>query len=280
MAEFTDQTARMVIVDDSPSRIVSLVPSLTELLYDLGLNTSVAGITKFCIHPADWFRNKTRVGGTKQVNHERIKAIDPDLIIANKEENERGDVEILAQDYPVWVTDVYDFTSALNMIGDLSRITGTELQGLQLIDQIGANFRRLSKLNTPLKVCYLIWQEPFMTVGHDTFIHDMLQRCGFINAFGERARYPVVTIGEIATADCDLIMLSSEPFPFKERHAINLRQQLPGTRVLLVDGEMFSWYGSRLLKAAPYFQTLINTLQHGTGTSRQTITQETDVPGK
>jgi ABC-type Fe3+-hydroxamate transport system substrate-binding protein len=240
------------------SRIVSLVPSQTELLHDLGLEEEVIGITKFCVHPANWYANKTRVGGTKNIKIPAIHLLEPDLIIANKEENVKEQVEELAKNYDVFVTNVNNFTDAINVIKDIGFLVGKPKEAFQMANKIMATFKNLQDLKfikRKIKAAYLIWKDPFMTVGSHTFINDMMQYCGLENIFSSRDRYPKTTLEELRT-DCELILLASEPFPFKEKHLNEIRLQIPGVKIILVDGEMFSWYGSRLLKAADYFEEL------------------------
>ncbi|MFZ4059097.1 MAG: helical backbone metal receptor [Ferruginibacter sp.] len=242
-----------------PLRIVSLVPSQSELLYALGLEANVVGITKFCIHPAHWINTKKIIGGTKQLNIDAIRALEPDLIIANKEENSKEQVEILAADFPVYVTDVCNLTDALLMIKNIGIITHTVTSANLLNEKIEQAFASLSKLNS-VNTAYLIWRNPYMTVGYDSFIHDMLIRCGFINIFADTERYPHITIDEIKARDCKLLLLSSEPYPFQEKHISELKQALPNCSIRLVDGEFFSWYGSKLIHAPAYFNLVINGL--------------------
>lgn len=244
-------------LEEKPGRIVSLVPSQTELLHYLGLDAEVAGITKFCVHPHSWFRHKTRVGGTKSPDIEKIKSLQPDLIIANKEENRKEDIEALSEHLPVYVSDISTLEDAFQMITDIGEITATTEQAAELVTGIRNNFNLLQPLNPPLKTAYLIWQKPLMAAGGDTFINDMMQRCGLQNIFSGTERYPETTIEWLREHGCDLLLLSSEPFPFKEEHAEQLRKELPGVKVLLADGEMFSWYGSRLLMAPGYFGNLL-----------------------
>lgn len=250
-----------------PKRIISLVPSQTELLYHLGLEQETVGITKFCVHPAAWFQTKTRVGGTKAVNSKIIHQLQPDLVIANKEENAKEQVEELAIDLPVWVTDVNNLTDALQMIKDIGELTGKQSQAHAITEDIRKGFEELNQpqtsnpkpqtQNLKPRTAYLIWQKPYMTVGGDTFIHDMLSRCGFENVFADRKRYPETDIAELQSANCQLVFLSSEPYPFKQKHLDELAAQLPGCKLVLADGEYFSWYGSRLLKAPAYFRKLM-----------------------
>lgn len=256
-----------------PKRIISLVPSQTELLYSLGLEEETVGITKFCIHPNQWFKTKTRVGGTKTINYDTIRQLKPDLIIGNKEENVKEQIEQLAYNYPVWLTDVNNLTDALQMIHDIGELTGKQNQAGSLSENIGKGFEELNQLQThpersrranhkpqtsdlKLQTAYLIWQKPYMTVGGDTFIHDMLLKCGFANIFADRKRYPETNISELQTSNLKLLLLSSEPYPFKQKHIDELSAQLPDCKIILVDGEYFSWYGSRLLSAPDYFKKL------------------------
>lgn len=242
------------LTDKTPRRIVSLVPSITELLFDLGLEDETAGITKFCVHPHHWFEHKRRIGGTKAVNIQQLQDLQPDLILANKEENTRADIELLAKDFPVWLTEVRNISDAMDMITDIGRITGKSDKAHELAATISTKLAAMPASDDPVPTAYLIWKDPYMTVGGDTYIHDMLRLAGCRNLFAGRTRYPAVTIKDLADSGCRLILLSSEPFPFREKHMLELAEALPGTRIVLADGEMFSWYGSRLLKALDYLR--------------------------
>ncbi|MEX1131798.1 MAG: helical backbone metal receptor [Flavobacteriales bacterium] len=253
----TDQLHRTIQVPSQPQRIISLVPSQTELLYDLGLGERVVGITKFCIHPETWFNTKHRIGGTKKVDLDKVRALKPDLIIGNKEENDRSDIEALAKEFPVWMSDIRDLDGALDMIKRVGLVTATEDKAADLAARIAQAFAALRPREEPRTVAYLIWREPYMVAGHGTFINDMLKRMGLINVFDEGdARYPQITEQELAEADPEVILLSSEPYPFKEKHILDLNMVCPGTPVHIVDGELFSWYGSRLLRSPEYFSGL------------------------
>ncbi|HTM92635.1 MAG TPA: helical backbone metal receptor, partial [Flavisolibacter sp.] len=248
MPLYTDQLERTLELKQIPKRIVSLVPSQTELLFDLGLNEEVVGITKFCVHPEHWFRTKTRIGGTKQLHLEKIKELQPDLIIANKEENVREQIEELANYFPVWISDVNNLNDTLEMIVSIGKLTNKSSQAKEMAAQINESFNQLQTPNSKLPTCYLIWNDPYMTIGGDTFINDMLQQSGFQNIFEDQKRYPEISIQQLQSVDCQLLLLSSEPYPFKQKHVDELQPLLPNTKIILVDGEMFSWYGSRLLK--------------------------------
>lgn len=254
-----DQMGREVTFNYYPERIVSVVPSQTELLYDLGLDKEVVGITKFCVHPDDWFRNKTRVGGTKKLNIDKIRELNPDIIIANKEENTKEEIELLAKEFPVWLSDITNLPGAVNMIQALGQVTGQEGKANALVEEIIQGFQQLHKANKPKRVAYFIWRNPWMSVGHDTFIHSMIQTMGWQNVLADHTRYPEVTLEQIKECNPELVLLSSEPYPFKDEHIAEIKAVLPNAEVKLVDGEMFSWYGSRLKKAVAYLQELAQT---------------------
>lgn len=259
-----DQLGRTIPFTCTPERIISLVPSQTELLYDLDLNNEVIGITKFCIHPKSWFRNKTRVGGTKQLNIDLIRQLQPDLILANKEENDKNQLETLMQEFPVWISDIYTLRDALDMIRSVGTITGKEKKSSEMIRKIEIAFGELrtfdiarSGLRSGFEAAYLIWRNPWMAAGNDTFIHEMMRYCGLMNCLSDTSRYPEISWQLLKERQCKLILLSSEPYPFKEKHAAEIREIFPEVKILFVDGEMFSWYGSRLLKAPDYFKKII-----------------------
>ncbi|WP_439505571.1 ABC transporter substrate-binding protein [Sediminibacterium sp.] len=246
-------------------RIVSLVPSITELLFSLGLNDQVVGITKFCVHPSEWYKTKTRIGGTKNIHIEQIKALVPTLVIANKEENVKEQVEALEAFTKVHVTEVVNFADALKMIQEIGELTHKQTIAKELIQSIQSSFNDLSSLLNvqqlqSISCTYLIWQDPYMTIGGDTYINHMLSLAGFKNVFENQLRYPIISLSQIGQLNGDIIFLSSEPFPFKQKHIDELQKQFPNKLILLVDGEMFSWYGSRLVHAAKYFYALNKTV--------------------
>ncbi|MBV8389888.1 MAG: ABC transporter substrate-binding protein [Mucilaginibacter sp.] len=259
MPVYKDQMNRSVDIPAMPKRIISIVPSQTELLFDLGLDEEIIGVTKFCVHPADKVKRKIKIGGTKALNINSIKKLNPDLIIGNKEENEKDQIEELMQDFPVWMSDVSDLKDALAMIRQVGKITGKGAEAEELTKSIQTNFNGLEVKTTGLRVAYLIWRKPFIVAGKGTFIDDMLKRCGWSNAF-ELERYPEVFPGQIVEANPDLVLLSSEPYPFTDRHITEFQALVPDANIKLVDGELFSWYGSRLLQAPQYFNQLIASL--------------------
>jgi ABC-type Fe3+-hydroxamate transport system substrate-binding protein len=244
-------------------KIVSLVPSITELLADLGLEEELKGITKFCIHPGHYRKSKTIVGGTKNLHLDRIRSIGPDLIIANKEENTKEQVEALQSEFRVYLTDVNTLEDALDMIRETGKLTERESIAESMISAIDMRFAQLTTTAGSYagkKVAYLIWKDPLMAAGGNTYINNMLEHCGFDNIFKSIERYPTITIDKLKNSGLDFLLLSTEPYPFNERHIKELSLNLPGINTRLVDGEMFSWYGSRMLKAASYLQQLIGTI--------------------
>lgn len=239
-----------------PKRIVSLVPSQTELLVDLGLEEQLVGITKFCIHPDKTYKSISKVGGTKDFNIEKIRALQPDLIIGNKEENEEKGILALMQEFPVWMSDIKTFEDALQMIDGIGELTGTSSQSQKIRTGIEHNFEALSVSPKNKTIAYLIWKGPYMLAGQDTFIHQMIGKMGLQNACAEN-RYPEYSPEALTALNPDYIFLSSEPYPFKEKHMEEFRSLCPNAKVLIVDGEAFSWYGSRLLQSPDYFRELL-----------------------
>ena len=256
-----DMLGREIVLNDLPKRIVSLVPSQTELLHDLGLEDEVVGITKFCVHPEEWFRTKARIGGTKQVHIDKVAVLQPDLILANKEENVKEQIEALEAIAPVWVSDIKTLDDALEMIRLVGELVGKSAQSAAMAERIDQDFQQLNRAITNKKVAYCIWRNPWMWAGGDTFISDMLQKANWHNALQTETRYPAIDLEQIKEYEPGLILLSSEPYPFKEKHIDEIKAALPMAEVILVDGEMFSWYGSRLLYAASYLNSLILRLQ-------------------
>lgn len=250
---FTDQMGRSVSINYPPRRIISLVPSQTELLFDLRLGEQLAGITKFCIHPAAVYKRVTKVGGTKNLKLDKIRDIRPDLIIGNKEENDQSQVEELMKEFPVWMSDIKDLSDAVEMIEQLGELTATGEHARGIVSQIEERFQSLPSYGRGLNAAYFIWKDPYMLAGRDTFIDDILQRAGLKNVSISN-RYPEISTEELRELDPDIIFLSSEPYPFKDVHVKELQRICPAATVMLVDGEMFSWYGSRLLQVPEYLR--------------------------
>lgn len=256
VVQIRDHTGNFVCLNSPPQRIVSMVPSQTELLHALGLDEQVVGITKFCEYPLHWYRTKPKVGGTKNIHADRIHALKPDLIIANKEENIKEQIEMLRQDYPVFTTNVKNLTDALSMIQDIGILINKQDEALQICSQIKKAFSRLPANHSNKKALYLIWKDPYMAAGGDTFISDMMQQAGLTNVLQHLNRYPSVTLSEIKKLNPDIIILSSEPFPFSDKHINEFKTASVRSKIILADGTFFSWYGSRLQYAPAYFSTL------------------------
>jgi ABC-type Fe3+-hydroxamate transport system substrate-binding protein len=220
-------------------------------LADLSLDDRVVGITRFCERPKAWHASKPFVGGTKNVNVDAVRELDPDLVLANHEENVRADVEAIDAFAPTFVTDVRNVEDACRMIRVVGRLTHTTDCARELSARIEEQMEAL-EVSTPKRAVYLIWRDPFMTVGGDTFIHDVMTRGGFVNPFGDHTRYPEVSLETIVDAEPDVVLCSSEPFPFhqKDRFTADLRDAMGATPVRIVDGQVFSWYGSRLLSTS------------------------------
>ena len=234
---------------ESPyTKIVSLVPSLTELLFDLGVEDQIIGRTRFCIHPKNKVNDIEIIGGTKNPKLDKIIELQPDLIVANKEENRKADIEILEKYSKVHLTEISSIQDALLEISSLGELLKLNDKANTLISDID---RLISEKpdQSKLSVCYFIWKEPWMTVGQDTYIHDVLKEYDLINIFQEKNRYPKTTLEAVKQKDPDLILLSSEPYPFKEKHLKEIKKRIPTANVELVNGEWFSWYGSRMTKA-------------------------------
>ena len=251
-----DQMQRVVEFAAPAQRIVSLVPSQTELLFAIGAGEAVVGLTKFCTEPPEQVSTVAKVGGTKNFDFEAIAALKPDLIIGNKEENYPEGIEQLALDYPVWMSDIVTLEDSLAMIRGLGMLSGKAQVAAKMADKIRADFDELSSDYSRVDVAYLIWQKPYMVAGAGTFIDEMLMRGGMNNVFSTRDRYPEVTLEDIAESSADVVMLSSEPFPFRDKHLDAFQGALPDKKIILVDAMPFSWYGSQLLRTPSYLREL------------------------
>lgn len=260
MKSFTDQCDRMFSLAHPPKRIISLVPSLTELLVHLGQEAKLVGITKFCVHPVYLRSHKTIVGGTKNVRIEKVAALQPDFIIANKEENTAEIVAELERICPVYVSDIASIDDNIRFIADLGEILNCRTESARIAGKIQFAADELETFVSALPeitCAYLIWKNPWMAAGNGTFIHHMMARCKFRNIYGNRDRYPEIELRKMRLeGDPDAVLLSSEPYPFKEEDAFEVGRFTHHAKVTFVDGEMFSWYGSRPIEAFRYFRKL------------------------
>lgn len=232
-----------------PKRIVSLVPSLTETLIDLGLGERLVGRTRFCIHPTEAVRRIERIGGTKDFSVERILKLKPDLIIGSQEENHKEGIEALQAHLPVWMSTIDSVDSALEHISQLGEVTGTAEKAHQMTQAIDKAWTDIPRFPSSKRVAYFIWKNPWMIAGKGTYIDSVLERLGCTNA-SSMERYPEIRIEQFITDPPDLFLFSSEPFPFKKEHWSAWRAAFPKAHFRLVNGENFSWYGSRMLEAA------------------------------
>ncbi|RYG51651.1 MAG: cobalamin-binding protein [Chitinophagaceae bacterium] len=255
-----DQLGTTHSFNRTPKRIVSIVPSQTELMYDLGLEESIAGITKFCVHPYHLKATKKIVGGTKKLHEDRVRELNPDIIIANKEENTQEIVLALSQICPVWVTDVRDLESNARMISDFGTLFNCRTDAKKILDKLDfgiSDFKKFMEEKPVRKSAYFIWKDPYMAAGGDNFINEMMRLNKFANIYESRGRYPEVIVPKLRIqGDPELIFLSSEPYPFKDEDAFEIGRSTHHAKTVFVDGEMFSWYGSRVLKALAYFREL------------------------
>ncbi|MFP4025407.1 MAG: ABC transporter substrate-binding protein [Thiohalospira sp.] len=256
---FKDQTGRNIFIKENPKKIISLVPSITELLFDLGLEHEIYGITEYCIHPKEKVQTKTKIGGPKNINIALILSKNPDLIIASKEENEKQQVESLMEYSNVYVCDIKSLNDAITMIRDVGIITNKKEKAENIIRNIKNNFGSLKISPSKRKsVAYLIWENPYMTINNDTFINHMLFLGGFENVFAyKKDRYPKISLQEIRAHNPDFIFLSTEPYLFTDIHVNQFKEAFPNTNIKLVNGEIFSWYGSHLIKVPDYFKHLL-----------------------
>lgn len=254
MPFYSDQTGREIELEKTPQRIISAVPSQTELLADLGLAQETLGLTAYCVHPKSWLQGKTVIGGTKDLQLKKIRALQPDLIIGNKEENIKEQIEALAVEFPVWLSDIHTVADALEMITTVGEMTGKAKQAREIRNSIAQGRARLKK-EKPIRTAYFIWKEPYMLAGHDSFISAMMTECGLQNvAPKNEQRYPQIGFENLGQLEAELILLSSEPYAFNTADAHALAPQAKAIKI--IDGELFSWYGSRMAQAFAYFKRL------------------------
>jgi ABC-type Fe3+-hydroxamate transport system substrate-binding protein len=259
MRTLVDASGVVLPIDRPRQRIVSLIPSTTEALCTLGLADALVGITAYCREPALITRTKTRIGGEKDPDLEKIRALTPDLVIANIEENQAAHVETLrAWGIPVWVTYPRTVAGAIAMLGELGEVTGARDAAAVLVGDLTRlldHVRAAIRSRPPVPVFYAIWREPYMTIGADTYVHDVLTICGAANVFGDAAdRYPAVTLAAVAARGPSVILLPDEPFRFRAVHRRDFEAypDVPAVRdgrILLVDGKPFTWHGPRLADA-------------------------------
>ena len=244
-------------------RIVSLCPSTTETLVDFGLADQLVGITRFCIHPADVVRGIRKVGGTKDPNLDRIRALRPDLVLLNEEENRKADYERLRCDLRVDATLVRRVQDVPEQLRYLGRLTGAEVRARARAQQVEEARTRLAEARVGVegfRYAYLIWRRPYMAVGGDTYVSDLFAEAGGKNVFeNAQDRYPEIDVVALRAARPDVVFLSDEPFPFKARHAAELRDEAPELRIELIGGDDCCWHGVRTLRGLALMQRLVGS---------------------
>lgn len=251
---FTDQLHRIIQIEKPVERIVSLVPSQTEFLCDIGLGEKLVGVTNYCVHPKNELKKISKIGGTKKLQIDKIKSLKPQLIIANKEENNKADINNLEKNFPVWISDIKTVEDACKMMEQLGEIFDKKIETDSILSTIKKNFLALNTKSSHT-CAYVIWENPLMVAGAKTFINHLLNISGFVNVYEKKSRYPETTIDELNMLKPDFLFLSSEPFPFRNKHKIGFENAL-NCKVILVDGEMFSWYGSRMRLFPDYIAEL------------------------
>ncbi len=252
--KITDHLNRTIELKSKPKRVVSLVPSITETLAGLGLEKNLIAVTRFCRYPPDVVEQLPKVGGPKNINLEKISALKPDLVIAVKEENDRSQILELSEQVPVVVFDVNTIEDSFDMLTRLGQIFDVEKVAKRWVTSITEKTTGFKTSISNHKALYLIWKKPWMAAGTDTFIGSMMQLAGFENII--EGRYPEINGKEFDKAH--IILLATEPYHFTETHRKQLATEFPDKKVVLVDGEMFTWYGTHMLKALDYFEQVIS----------------------
>lgn len=259
--QIIDAFGKPLLFKQAAQRIISLVPSYTQTLFEIGAGEKVVGRTKYCIHPKKSIGQIPIVGGTKQVKDiALIQSLKPDLILCNKEENTPEMVAQLEQIAPVWVSEIQDLKDNQAFLKQLGVVTQCETKTLEINDKIATAFDSIKDINTIYSTLYLIWRAPFMAAATATFIDCILNQGGFTNVLNGQKRYPTLEMDELKTLNPEIVMLSSEPYPFKTKHIFEIQALLPNAKVILVDGERFSWHGSGIIKTPEYLKYLRNQL--------------------
>jgi len=269
-----DATGRELALGRAPRRIVSLIPSVTETLFALGLDEAIVGVTVYCVEPRAGVARKTKVGGEKNPKLELIRELTPDLVIANVEENLKTHVDRLREwGIPVWVTFPRTVAEGIGMVRDLGELTATRTRAAAIADELEALLGRVharTAARPSVRVFYPIWRAPYMTINADTYVHDMLAVCGGRNVFGDRPdRYPTISLEGVRAAGPDVIVLPDEPFRFRATHVQDFAPypDIPAVargRIHLMDGKLFCWYGPRIGDA---LRTLPEIFARATGGS-------------
>jgi ABC-type Fe3+-hydroxamate transport system substrate-binding protein len=270
MLRFQDQCGENVVLGETPQRIVSLVPSQTEFLHALGLERNLVGVTRYCVHPEHIRKRAIQIGGTKKLKLDAIRKLNPDLIIGNKEENEKEQIEELRREFPVWMSDIITIEDSFEMMRRLAEITGKRKESDKLIHTVDNAMMTVRGAFAGKKCLYFMWRKPWMAAGKGTFISSMLDHLGFENVAAHLPRYPELSEDAIRELKPDMCLLSSEPYPFSEKNFKELKKLLPESKLLVVEGEPFSWYGKRMT----FLEKEVRRIQHLLTSEEQELLQQ------
>ena len=292
MPGFIDNFGRSVRVPEQPRRLVSLVPSITEILFDFGYGEQVEALTDYCTEPAAGVAGKTTIGGTKNPDVAAIVDLQPQLVLAVAEENRRVDVDRLAAaGLPVYVFEPRSVRDGIDVLWRVAELLGCRphvAERVQAIERDLADTEAIVATQPPVRVFCPIWKNPYMTINHDTYIHAMLAACGADNVFADRRRrfplaadlgrrpeaedqrheardrrYPRVSLDEMAAHRPEVILLPDEPYPFGEADLTDFAPfaGVPAVRegrVHLIDGKIVSWYGPRIGRSLRTLRALLH----------------------
>ena len=262
MIRITDDLDNYFEFEEPPGRIVSLVPSLTETLIELGAAERVVGCTEWCVHPADVTAGIPKVGGTKNVSVSKVLELEPDLVIANKEENRERHVDALREEVPVFVTYPCTLDDGLQTLLDMGTICGNPEGAVAVENRCRTILVELFASNPKqLLTACMIWRDPWMAAGPATYMSDLIERCGFENVFGRQPdRYPDTTLEEVFARDVEVVLLPDEPYEFGSRDVIDVMRarpdDSPAREIVLLDGSYLTWYGVRTEPALEFLRNL------------------------
>lgn len=245
----------------SYQRIISLVPSLTELVLDLGIGDRLAGRTRFCIHPEEMVKDVPIIGGTKNPDIEKILALKPDYIIANHEENRKEDILTLQRHTEINITKIDSINDAINAICELGGDLDLAANAQKLVKKI-MMISSETRAHESIDTAYFIWKDPWMVAANGTYINSVMKHYNLENIFSDQERYPEISLQDLSEKNPELILLSSEPFPFKQKHIEEIQKICPDAKIELINGEWFSWYGSGMTKAFKKLNSWRDKISH------------------
>jgi len=247
-----DHLNRTLTFSPVPKRIVSLVPSVTETIADMRLASCLVAVTRFCKYPSDVVIPLPKIGGPKKIEIQKIVDLKPDLVVAVKEENDKEQILNLLEQVPVFVFDINTIEDSLDMLDLLGTIFNKREVSTSWINNIQEKVAHYKPGRLAPKTLYMIWKKPWMVAGKSTFIGSMMQLAGFDNVIS--GRYPEIDEKEMSRAE--IILLATEPYPFKASDKAELQAKYPDKEIVIIDGEMFTWYGTHMLQAIDYFEHL------------------------